>query len=86
VYFYAALLCTFILQQTEAYQISKIMHYLPNPNNNIAYKIEDLSKFILGAELSDEEREIIAPEQGHDILDPTEFDIGIFEETEKKDS
>src|SRR5699024_12712050 len=70
----------------EAYQISKIMHYLPNPINNIAYKIEDLSKYILGAELSDEEREIIAPEQGHDILDPTEFDIGIFEETEKKDS
>ena len=48
--------------------------------------MEDLSKYILGAELSDEEREIIVPEQGHDILDPTEFDIGIFEETEKKDS
>jgi len=25
-------------------QFSKIMHYLPNPINNIAYKIEDLSK------------------------------------------
>lgn len=70
----------------EAYQISKIMHYLPNPTNNIAYKVADLSEYILDAELTDEEREIIAPEQGHDILDPTEFDIGIFEEEEKKDS
>ena len=70
----------------EAFQISKIMHYLPNPTDNIAYKIEDLSNYISGAELSDEEREIIAPEQGHDILDPTDFDIGIFEEEEKKDS
>lgn len=69
----------------EAYQISKVMHYLPNPTDNIAYKIEDLSNYISGAELSDEEREIIAPEQGHDILDPADFDIGIFKEEEKKD-
>lgn len=46
--------------------------------------MEDLSKFILGAELSDEEREIIAPEQGHDILDPAEFDIGIFRGNRKE--
>lgn len=68
----------------EAYQISKVMHYLPNPTNNIAYKVEDLSRYISGAELTDEERDIIAPEQSHDILDPVEFDIGIFEEEEKK--
>lgn len=70
----------------EAYQVSKIMHYLPNPKDNIAYQVADLSKYILDAELTDEEREIIAPEQGHDILDPTEFDIGIFEEREEKDN
>lgn len=58
---------------------------MPNPTDNIAYKIEDLSNYISGAELSDEEREIIAPEQGHDILDPADFDIGIFKEEEKKD-
>ncbi|WP_096271250.1 spr1630 family ClpXP-sensitive toxin [Paucisalibacillus globulus] len=64
----------------EAYQISEIMHYLPNPENNIAYKIEDLSEYITGAELSDEEREVIAPEQENDIIDPAAFDIGIFKE------
>lgn len=70
----------------EAYQISRIMHYLPNPRNNIAYVVDDLSHYISGAELTDEERQIIAPEQGHDILDPAEFDIGIFEEEAEKDS
>lgn len=62
------------------------MHYLPNPENNIAYKIEDLSKYISGAELTDEEREIIAPEQDNDIIDPAAFDIGIFEENKEKDN
>lgn len=70
----------------EAYQISRIMHYLPNPTNNIAYVVDNLSHYISGAELTDEERGIIAPEQGHDILDPAEFDIGIFEEEAEKDS
>lgn len=68
----------------EAYQISKIMHYLPNPANNIAYPIEDLSKYISGAELTDEEREIIAPEPDSDLIDPEAFDIGIFKEEKKK--
>lgn len=70
----------------EAYQIFRIMHYLPNPRNNIAYVVDDLSHYISGAELTDEERQIIAPEQGHDILGPAEFDIGIFEEEAEKDS
>ncbi|MCJ0931506.1 hypothetical protein [Virgibacillus halodenitrificans] len=68
----------------EASQISKIMHYLPNPEDNIAYKIEDLSTYISGAELTDEEREVIAPEQDSDIIDPAAFDIGIFEDIDKK--
>lgn len=68
----------------EAYQISEIMHYLPNPANNIAYEIENLSEYISGAELTNEEREIIAPDQDSDIMDPAVFDIGIFEEKDKK--
>ncbi|WP_152658158.1 hypothetical protein [Oceanobacillus sp. CFH 90083] len=67
----------------EAYQISEIMHYLPNPNDNKAYLIEDLSDFISGSELTDEERDIIAPEQDHDIIDPAAFDIGILEEDQE---
>lgn len=67
----------------EAYQISEIMHYLPNPNNNKAYLIEDLSEYISGSELTDEERDIIAPEQDNDIIDPAAFDIGILEEVQE---
>lgn len=68
----------------HAFQISKIMHYLPNPANNIAYEVEDLSLYISGAELTDEEREVIAPELVDDLVDPEAFDIGIFEEEERK--
>ncbi|MCZ0704476.1 hypothetical protein J2T56_002998 [Natronobacillus azotifigens] len=68
----------------DAYQISEIMHYLPNPDNNKAYKIEDLSEYISGSELTDEEREIIAPEQDNDIIDPAAFDIGILEDGEEE--
>ncbi|WP_028594589.1 hypothetical protein [Paenibacillus assamensis] len=64
----------------DAYQVSEIMHYLPNPHDNIAYLVDDLSDFILGAELTDEERELIAPEMNEDIMDPAAFDIGIFED------
>lgn len=67
----------------EAFQISEIMHYLPNPNNNIAYLVEDLSGYISGADLSDEERDVIAPEMYDDILDPDAFDIGILEMEEQ---
>lgn len=67
----------------EAYQISEIMHYLPNPDDNKAYLIEDLSGYISGSELTDEERDIIAPEQDNDIIDPAEFDIGILEEEQE---
>ncbi|MGJ9459963.1 hypothetical protein [Oceanobacillus sp. CF4.6] len=66
----------------DAFQISEIIHYLPNPANNIAYKIEDLSEFISGSELTSEEREVIAPEQDSGIIDPAAFDIGIFEDEE----
>lgn len=68
----------------NAFQISKIMHYLPNPEDNIAYVIEDLSKHISGAELTDEDREVIAPELVDDLVDPAAFDIGIFKEEESK--
>ena len=69
----------------EAYQISKIMHYLPNPNDNIAYEVEDLSNFISGADLTDEDREVIAPEINEDIMDPAAFDIGILEEEQQNE-
>lgn len=68
----------------DAYQISEIMHYLPNPENNIAYKVEDLSKYISGSELTDEEREIIAPELDGGIIDPAEYDIGILEKEDEE--
>ncbi|WP_217587550.1 hypothetical protein [Lentibacillus saliphilus] len=67
----------------DAYQISEIMHYLPNPEDNIAYKVEDLSEYISGSELTDEERDIIAPQQDNDIIDPAAFDIGILEDEER---
>lgn len=68
----------------EAYQISEIMHYLPNPEDNIAYLVEDISTYISGAELTDEEREIVTPESNRDLVSPEAFDIGIFEEEERK--
>ena len=68
----------------DTYQISQIMHYLPNPDDNIAYRIENLSKYISGAELTDDEREIIAPDPDSDVIDPAAFDIGIFEDEESK--
>ncbi len=67
----------------QAFQISEIVHYLPNPANNIAYEIEDLSEYISGAELTDEEREVIAPELVDELIDPAAFDIGIFDEEEE---
>src|SRR5699024_6676570 len=70
----------------EAFQISSIIHYLPNPMDNIAYKVEDLSDYISGAELTDEQRDVIAPDREESILDPFAFDIGIQEEDEKKES
>ncbi|MNI60188.1 hypothetical protein D3C73_1153840 [compost metagenome] len=67
----------------EAYQISEIKHYLPNPSNNIAYLVEELSNFISGAELTDEDREVIAPELNDDIMDPEAFDIGILDDEQE---
>ncbi len=68
----------------EAYQISEIKHYLPNPNDNIAYLVEDLSDYISGADLTDEDREVVAPELNEDIMDPAAFDIGIFEDEQQQ--
>lgn len=68
----------------DAYQISNIMHYLPNPEDNIAYRIEDLSKYISGADLTDDERKVIAPDPDSDLIDPAAFDIGIVEDEESK--
>lgn len=67
----------------EAYQISEIMHYLPNPNDNYAYLVEDLSDFISGAELTEEDRDVVAPEMNDDVMDPAAFDIGIYEEEQQ---
>ncbi len=53
----------------------KALYCLPNSEDNIAYIGEDLSR---GAELKEEDRELIAPEENDDYLDPTVFDIGIF--------
>lgn len=64
----------------DSYQIAEIMNYLPNPHDNIAYLVEDLSHFISGAELTDDERGVIAPEAGDENLDPDAFDIGILED------
>lgn len=63
----------------EAFQISEIRQYLPNPEDNKAYLVDDLSSFISGAELSDEERVVLAPEKD-DVIDSEEFDIGIIGE------
>ncbi|OKP82253.1 MULTISPECIES: hypothetical protein [unclassified Paenibacillus] len=68
----------------EAYQVSEIKHYLPNPSDNIAYLVEDLSDFISGADLTDEDREVVAPELNEDIMDPAAFDIGIFEDEQQQ--
>lgn len=67
----------------EAYQISEIRHYLPNPNNNVAYLVEDLSDFISGAELTEEDRDVVAPAMNDDVMDPAAFDIGIYEEEQQ---
>ncbi len=69
----------------EAYQISEIIHYLPNPGDNVAYEVENLSDYISGADLTEDEREVVAPDANDEILDPAAFDIGILEEEEKNE-
>lgn len=67
----------------SAFEITEIMHYLPNPENNKAYFIEVLSHYISGAELTGEEREILASAED---TDPPDFEsemIEIFEEERK---
>jgi hypothetical protein len=68
----------------EAYQISEIIHYLPNPGDNVAYEVENLSNYISGADLTEEEREVVAPDTNDEIMDPAAFDIGILEEEEEQ--
>ncbi len=45
-------------------------------------KIEELSSYISGAELTDEEREVIAPTANDEIIDPAAFDIGTEKQNE----
>lgn len=71
---------TYQLNTTQ--EIAAVMHYLPNPADNIAYKVEDLTDFISGAELSDQDRSVIGKER-NDIVDPTEFDFAIIKEEEE---
>jgi hypothetical protein len=68
----------------DAYQISEIIHYLPNPGDNVAYEVENLSDYISGADLTEEEREVVAPDTNDEIMDPAAFDIGILEEDEEQ--
>ncbi|MGV7115475.1 spr1630 family ClpXP-sensitive toxin [Paenibacillus kyungheensis] len=72
-------------EHDDAYQISKISHYIPNPQDNIAYLVEDLSHFISGADLTEEDREVIAPESTDEVMDPAAFDIGIVEDEQQND-
>lgn len=46
--------------------------------------VEDLSKYISGAALTDNERKIVAPEPDDGLIDPRDYDIGIFEDEENK--
>lgn len=69
----------------EAYQISEIIHYLPNPEDNVAYLVENLSSYISGADLTEEDREVVAPEASDDLMDPAAFDIGILEEEQQNE-
>lgn len=69
-------------QLDGAQQISKIMHYLPNPTDNIAYEIKDLTDYISGATLTDDERSVIAPEED-DFIDPIAFDFSILDEEQE---
>ncbi|GAA0378571.1 hypothetical protein [Bacillus horti] len=69
----------------DAYQISEIMHYLPNPWDNIAYPVESLSSYISGADLTDEDREVIAPDSNDDLIDPSAFDIGILDDKKQNE-
>lgn len=63
----------------QSQQISKIVHYLPNASDNIAYQITDLTDYIIGAELTEEDREIIAPVK-EDFIDPIAYDFGIIDD------
>ncbi|MEJ8305764.1 hypothetical protein [Saccharibacillus sacchari] len=69
----------------EAYQVAEIIHYLPNPKDNVAYMVEDLSGLISGATLTDEDLEVFAKESSEEIVDPAAFDIGIWEEEQTND-
>ncbi|MCE3198307.1 hypothetical protein [Paenibacillus sonchi] len=40
--------------------------------------------YISGADLTDEDREVVAPEPNEDIMDPAAFDIGIFEDEQQQ--
>jgi len=58
------------------------MHHLPNPYDNIAYEIADLSSYISGAELTDEERSVVAPAKDS-FIDPVAYDFGILDQEEE---
>lgn len=56
------------------HQMSEIMHYLPNPDDNLAYVVEDLSPLITGAELSEDDRRIFAPDEDEYMRYIAEFE------------
>lgn len=68
---------TYQLDRTQ--QIDQIMHYLPNPANNMVYLLEDLTDYLTGNELTEEERTILAPDH-ESVFEPGIYDLDILEE------
>lgn len=58
---------------------------MPNPRDNVAYLVEDLSEFIAGAELTIEDQAILAPEANEDNIDPDAYDIAIYEDEQENE-
>ncbi|SEN53719.1 hypothetical protein SAMN04489762_2476 [Terribacillus saccharophilus] len=73
-------------QLDDAYQLSEILHYLPNPATNVAYLIEDLTDYISGADLSEEDREAVSPSSQGMERTAEQYDIGILEDLEEEEN
>ena len=66
-------------QLDSAQQMHQVMHYLPNPIKSIAYLIEDLSYYISGSELTEQEQKMLAPDPAEEYFEPEIFDLGTIE-------
>lgn len=63
-------------QLDRAHQIKQIMHYLPDPVDNVGYLLKDLSNYITGNELTREERIVLASGEPEEYFEPKVFDLG----------